>query len=77
MRSAVDEQPDGIMPESEGTETSETEAGEGILVDAEEFHADTLYDVSNSGINKIKDVGDVFAGRVEQGIVKPSESFFS
>ena len=41
--------------------------------DAEEFHADKLYDVSSSGINKNKSVGDVFAGRVEHGIVKPGE----
>ena len=53
--------------------TSETEAGEGALVDAEELHDDTLYDVSSFGIYKIKGVGDVFAGRVEHGTVKPRE----
>ena len=53
MPSAVDEQPGASLPELSGR----------ILVDAEEFHADTLYDMSSSGINKIKGVGDVFAGR--------------
>ena len=55
------------------TGTSETEAGEGILGSAAELHADTLHDVSGSGIYRIKGVGDVFARRVEHGIVKPGE----
>ena len=47
--------------------------GTKVLVDAEESHVDTLYDVLSLGICKIKGVGDVLAGRVEQGIVKPGE----
>ena len=42
-------------------------------VDAEEFHVDTLYDVLSLGILKIRGVGDVLTGRVEQGIVKAGE----
>ena len=57
----------------ERTVTSETEAGKGTLVHVEGFHADTLCDVSSSGIYKLKGVGGVFAGRVEHGIVKPGD----
>merc|ERR1712014_323882 len=35
----------------------------------ETIHGDTLYDC----LYKIKGVGDVLAGRVEQGVVKPNE----
>ena len=44
-----------------------------VFVDAEKFHIGTLYDMLSPGICKIKGVRDVLAGRVEQGIVKPSE----
>ena len=44
-----------------------------VLVDAEEFHADTFNYVSNPGIYKFKCVGDVLAGPVKQGTVKPGE----
>ena len=41
--------------------------GKKVFVDAEEFNADA--DMLSHGIHKIKSVGDVLAGRVEQGIV--------
>ena len=47
--------------------------GTKVFVDAEEFHVDTLCDVLRPGIYKIKGVGDVPAGMVDQGIVKPGE----
>ena len=57
-----------IVARTERAVTSETVAGEGTLVNAEGLHADTLRDVSITGIYKI-----VFAGRVEHGIVKFGE----
>merc|ERR1719482_1229831 len=46
----------------------------------QKLHVDTLFDVLDEmarppvpGIYKIKGVGDVIAGRVEQGTVKPGE----
>ena len=62
-----------IIDRTERTKMSETEDGEGTLGNVEEFRAGTLDDVSSSSIYKIKGVGDVLAGRVEHGIVKPSE----
>ena len=47
--------------------------GAKVFVDAEEFHVDTLHGVLSPGIYEINCVGDVLAGRVEQGIVKPGE----
>ena len=62
-----------IIARTERTKTSETETGEGTLGDAEEFRAGTLDDVSSSGFYKIKGVGDVFAGRMEDDIEEPGE----
>ena len=39
--------------------------GTEVFVDAKEFHVDTSFDMLSSGINTIKRVGDVLAGRVE------------
>ena len=66
MRSAVDEQPGAPSPELSGRRRLKPRRYPG---DAEEFHAGTLSDVSRSGICKTEGVGDVFAGRVDFGIV--------
>ena len=74
MPSAVDEQPGASSPKLSGGRHPKPSRGwSRYLGCAEEFHADTLYDVSSSGIYKIKGVSDVFAGRVEHGIMKPGE----